>query len=324
MLRPALRLTDPDDFGTAVLTGLGQPHKTIPARYFYDQAGSELFEEITCLPEYYPTRTEVALLAEHGEDIAAAVGPARVVVEFGSGSSLKTPGLLRAVDASAYVPIDISAEFLQMAADDLAAKLPGLPVLPVAADFTRKLTLPPAVTGLAKLGFFPGSTLGNCAPRVAVDLLRAFAATLYTATSTSWLVIGLDLRKDRAVLEAAYDDAAGVTAAFNLNLLQRINRELGGTIDIAAFRHCATWNADVGRIEMHLVSTARTQFEVLGQPFTMYAGETIHTENSYKWTLDEARLLARASGWSPVSAWTDADQMFGLHLWRAVGDAPEP
>ena len=246
------------------------------------------------------------------------------MVEFGSGSSLKTPGLLQAVGASAYVPIDISADFLQMAADDLAAKLPGLPVLPVAADFTKKLTLPTSVTGLAKLGFFPGSTLGNCAPPVAVDLLRAFAATLYTATSTSWLVIGLDLRKDRAVLEAAYDDAAGVTAKFNLNLLHRINRELGGTIDVGRFAHRAIWNADRGRIEMHLVSTAKTQFDVLGQTFTMHAGETIHTENSYKWTLDEARLLARASGWSPVSAWTDTAQMFALHLWRAAGDAPEP
>lgn len=324
MPRTALHLTDPDDFGTAVLAGLVQSQKTIPARYFYDQAGSELFEEITRLPEYYPTRTEVGLLAAHGEDIAAAVGPGRVVVEFGSGSSLKTPGLLQAVAASAYVPIDISAEFLQLAADDLAAKLPGVPVLPVAADFTRKLTLPLSVTGLAKLGFFPGSTLGNCAPPGAVDLLRAFAATLYTATSTSWLVIGLDLRKDRATLEAAYDDAAGVTARFNLNLLHRINRELGGTIDVTQFRHRALWNDDRGRVEMHLESLGPTIFEVLGQSFSMHEAETIHTENSYKWTLEEARLLARASGWSPVSAWTDADRLFSLHLWRAAGDVLEP
>ena len=309
------------DFGTAVLAGLSASPKSIPARFFYDMAGSGLFEEITRLPEYYPTRVEVGLLESHGPDIAAITGPGRAVVEFGSGSSAKTPLLLRSVAACAYVPIDISADFLDMAAADLAAKLPGLPVLPLAADFTQPLRLPAAVAGRAKLGFFPGSTLGNLAPPAAIDLLRAFGTTLGDG---AWLVIGLDLRKDKTVVEAAYNDSAGVTAAFNLNLLTRINRELGGTIDLADFSHDARWNADLGRIEMHLCATTDTSFEVLGQTFTLRAGETIHTENSYKWSLEEARLLARASGWTPVQFWTDPQAMFGLHVWQRDAAPLEP
>lgn len=309
------------DFAQAVLTGLAEPRKTIPARYFYDAAGSELFEAITRLPEYYPTRVEVALLEAHGTAIAALVGPGRAVIEFGSGSSAKTPLLLRTVAASAYVPIDISADFLALAAADLARKLPDLPVLPLAADFTRPLRLPAAVADRPKLGFFPGSTLGNLAPYAAVDLLRAFVGTLGDG---AWLVIGLDLRKERDVLEAAYNDAAGVTAAFNLNLLARINRELDGTIDLADFAHYAPWNPDLGRIEMHLRARRDVEFSVLGQRFAMSAGETIHTENSYKWSMVEARLLARAAGWSPVEAWTDAAAMFALHLWRSDAAPVEP
>ncbi|MGI4877891.1 MAG: L-histidine N(alpha)-methyltransferase [Janthinobacterium lividum] len=321
MLRLARSPVDEADFANAVLAGLRQPQKTVPARYFYDTTGSELFEAITRLPEYYPTRVEVGLLERHGADIAAIVGAGRAVIEFGSGSSAKTPLLLRTVAASAYVPIDISAEFLEMAATDLAAKLPGLPVLPVAADFTGPLKLPAAVAGRAKLGFFPGSTLGNLAPFAAVDLLRAFAGTL---GGDAWLVIGLDLRKDRATLEAAYNDAAGVTAAFNLNLLRRINAELGGTIDLDAFRHDAPWNPDLGRIEMHLHAVRDTRFEVLGEPFAMVAGATIHTENSHKWTVEEARMLARAGGWAPHATWTDPAALYGLHLWRTAGGTLEP
>lgn len=315
----------PDDelseFGAAVLAGLSQTPKVVPARYFYDDAGSALFEQITELPEYYPTRTEIGLLRARVGEIAATVGPGRAVVEFGSGSSTKTPLLLRAVAPSAYVPIDISADFLAGAADALSAQFPGLPVRPVAGDFTRPLALPAAVAGLPKLGFFPGSTLGNAAPAAAVDLLRSFAETL---GHDAWLVIGLDLRKDRRVLEAAYDDKAGVTAAFNLNLLKRINRELGGNVDIGAFRHSARWNGDAGRVEMHLEAIRDTRFDVLGQRFAFAAGETIHTENSYKWTFDEARILARAGGWVPVSGWIDDARLFGLHLWRVAGAAGEP
>ena len=311
----------PDAFGAAVLAGLAQTPKVVPARYFYDNAGSELFEQITELPEYYPTRTEIGLLGVHAGEIATRVGAGRVVVEFGSGSSVKTPLLLRAVAPAAYVPIDISADFLTESAGTLAADFPGLSVLPLAGDFTRPLRLPAQVAGQPMLGFFPGSTLGNAAPASAVDLLRAFAATL---GDDAWLVIGLDLRKDRHVLEAAYDDKAGVTAAFNMNLLARINRELGGTVDASAFRHRARWNGDAGRVEMHLEAQRDLAFEVLGQRFTMTQGETIHTENSYKWTFDEARLLARAGGWTPVAGWIDPAGLFGLHLWRVAPAAGEP
>ena len=315
---PAPRVTD---FETAVLTGLGQTPKVIPARYFYDAAGSELFEQITRLPEYYPTRTEIGLLTDHAEEIAATVGPGRAVVEFGSGSSVKTPLLLRAVAPSSYVPIDISGDFLIQSARELGAQFPGLDVHPLVGDFTHALTLPPEIAGHPMLGFFPGSTLGNCTPKVAVELLASFRATLGEG---AWLAIGLDLRKDRATLEAAYDDRAGVTAQFNLNLAHRINAELGGTIDASALKHVARWNGDMGRIEMHLEATRALDFTVAGQRFHMAAGETIHTENSYKWTLDEARLLARASGWRPVVVWLDAGARFGLHLWQAAAVELEP
>ncbi len=310
-----------NDFATAVLAGLSAPQMVVPARFFYDRAGSELFEAITRLPEYYPTRTEIGILARHSADIARIVGTGRAVIEFGSGSSAKTPPFLRAVVASAYVPIDISTEFLAMAAADLAAKLPGLPVLPLAADFTRPLTLPVNVMARQKLGFFPGSTLGNLGPVAAVDLLRAFGDTLGDA---SWLVIGLDLHKDIQIIEAAYNDTAGVTAAFNFNVLRRINAELAGTIDLGAFVHDAHFNADLGRIEMHLRAVRATEFTVLGRRFALPAGATIHTENSYKWTLDEARLLARAGGWTPVEVWTDAAHYFAVHLWRRDAASIEP
>jgi L-histidine N-alpha-methyltransferase len=317
MAQPLLVHDDVPEFADSVRAGLAQPQKIIPARFFYDHAGSELFEAITDLPEYYPTRTEIGILTAHAADIAAAVGPGRAVIEFGSGSSAKTPLLLRAIAPSAYVPVDISAEFLASSAAGLAAAFPGLPVLPVAADFTRPFRMPAGVANAPKLGFFPGSTLGNLAPFAAIDLLRSFAATL---GADSWLVIGLDLApgpgKSRETLEAAYDDAQGVTAAFNLNLLHRINRELGGSITVDDFAHRAIWNADLGRIEMHLVALRDTVFEAAGQRFTMVAGEHIHTENSYKWTLPDARLMARASGWDPVVHWTDAGERFSLHLWQ--------
>jgi dimethylhistidine N-methyltransferase len=313
------------DFAAAVLTGLAQPQKVIPARYFYDHAGSELFEKITELLEYYPTRTEIGILKASAAAIAKAVGPGRAVVEFGSGSSLKTPLLLGAIAPAAYVPVDISAEFLQQSAAALAGDFPGLAVLPVAADFTAQFRLPAAIAGHAKLGFFPGSTIGNLAPVAAVDLLRSFAATL---GQDAMLVIGFDLApgpgKSVATLEAAYDDARGVTAAFNLNLLHRINRELGGTVVPDDFAHRAVWNPDLGRIEMHLVAMRDMAFNAAGQVFHMKAGETIHTENSYKWTLAETRLLARASGWRPVEAWLDADNRFALQLWSHGREAMQP
>lgn len=308
-------------FARDVLAGLSQPQKVIPARYFYDRRGSELFEEITRLPEYYPTRTEIDLLDKHGADIARLTGKRRVVVEFGSGSSTKTPLLLERVDPSAYVPIDISADFLRESADSLGAQHPWLKVLPLAGDFTRPIELPAAVRDQPMLGFFPGSTIGNLDHAAAVDLLRAFRATL---GHDARLVIGIDTRKNPRLLEAAYDDGAGVTAKFNLNLLHRINRELGGDIAVEDFEHRALWNDALGRIEMHLVAQRDLSFTVAGRRFAMRAGETIHTENSHKYTPEEARLLARASGWEPLAAWTDARAMFSLHVWTAPPERMQP
>ncbi len=308
------------DFGQAAVEGLSQHKKTLAARFFYDRRGSELFEEITGLPEYYPTRTETALLADHADDIARLTGRDRAVVEFGSGSSAKTPILLDAIRPDLYLPIDISADFLSSSARALAAAHPAIRVVPIAADFTGPIALPENIKG-PLVGFFPGSTIGNFAPPVAVDLLRAFRGTLGADAA---LVIGIDTRKNPRLLEAAYDDAAGVTAAFNLNLLHRMNRELDGTIDVALFEHRAHWHDGLGRIEMHLEATEATEFRVAGHTFAMRKGETIHTENSYKYTTEEARLLARASGWEPIAMWTDPDALFGLHVWRASPAQREP
>ncbi len=308
-------------FAHDVRAGLSQPQKLIPARWFYDRRGSALFEQITDLPEYYPTRTEVALLAASAGAIAAAVGPGRTVVEFGSGSSAKTPLLLEAVAPAAYVPIDISADWLFEAAAALGTRFPGLAVHPLAGDFTGALALPAAVAGTPRLGFFPGSTIGNLAPAPAVDLLRRFAALLGAG---SWLLIGFDLAKDVAVLEAAYDDAAGVTADFNLNLAARINRELGGSIDTSRLRHLARWNPAASRIEMHLEATRAQQFEAAGGRFSLEAGETIHTENSHKWSLPAIKLMAEASGWTPEASFEDAQGWFSLQLWRWAGARLEP
>ena len=304
-----------------VLSGLTRRPRAIPARWFYDRHGSELFEAITALPEYYPTRTEATILLDAGPRIAALVGRARAVVEFGSGSSAKTPLLLGAVSPSAYVPIDISGEFLRESSAVLATAFPGLTVLPVEADFMRPLTLPREVAGAAKLGFFPGSTIGNMVPREATDLLRAMRASLGEG---AMLVIGMDRVKPVERLLAAYDDAAGVTAAFNLNLLERVNRELGGTVPVNAFRHRALWNDAAARVEMHLEATRDAAFAVAGRPFTMAAGETIHTENSHKYGLRDARLLLRAGGWTPVAEWTDADALFTVVLAEAKAEEVAP
>ena len=310
-----------DAFRADVLAGLRARPRAIPARWFYDRRGSSLFEAITELPEYYPTRAETAVLAAIGPELAALTGLGRAVVEFGSGSSTKTPLLLRAIHPSAYVPIDISGAFLREAAAGLAGDFPGLPVLPVEADFTRPLTLPDMVATSPKLGFFPGSTIGNLAPAQAVDLLRGMRDTLGDGAQ---LLIGMDRIKAREVLLAAYDDADRVTAAFNLNLLERINRELDGDVPVDAFTHQARWNDGAGRIEMHLVADRDVAFAVSGERFSMDEGETIHTENSHKYGPRDARLLLRAGGWTPVSEWADPQGMFAVFLAeaRAVERAP--
>lgn len=312
-------------FRADVLAGLRQQQKAVPARWFYDEIGSQLFEQITGLDEYYPTRAETEILETRGAEFAQLIGPDRAVVEFGSGSSIKTPLLLERIAPAAYVPLDISGEFLRESAAALGEKFPGLPVYPVEADFMRRVALPEEVAPLKKLGFFPGSTIGNMVPRTAVDLLRSMRATLGADEGEApMLLIGMDLVKDRAVLEAAYDDAQGVTAAFNLNVVQRINRELAGTIPIDALRHVASWNDDFARIEMHLEASRDLAFEVSGLRFFMKKGETIHTENSHKFTRRSANVLLLAGGWTPLDRWMDTGQRFSLTLARATEhrDAP--
>ena len=312
-------------FRADVLKGLRQSSKAVPARWFYDEEGSRLFEAITGLEEYYPTRAETEILERRSAEFAELIGPGRAVVEFGSGSSVKTPLLLRAIEPAAYVPLDISGDFLRESAAALGAKFPGLPVHPVEADFMRRVTLPEEVEPLRKLGFFPGSTIGNMVPRTAVDLLRSMRATLGADDGESpLLLIGMDLVKDRAVLEAAYDDARGVTAAFNRNLVTRINRELDGTIPADALEHRAVWNDDLARIEMHLEAMRDIAFEVSGERFAMRKGETIHTENSHKFTRRSANLLLLAGGWTPEKRWLDGDGRFSVILARATEQRDAP
>ncbi len=306
-------MPDPQ-FKADVLAGLAGPRRAIPARWFYDEHGSELFDDITRLPEYYPTRVETALLYDCRADIAARVGAGHAVVEFGAGSATKTPLLLGAVAPSAYVPIDISGDYLRDAAEALQQKFPALPIYPVEADFTYALDLPPEIDDAPRLGFFPGSTIGNFIPRSAVDMLRHMRGILGEG---AYLLIGFDRIKPLDILLSAYDDAAGVTAAFNLNLLARINRELGGNIPVDAFVHRAIWNDTEARIEMHLDATRDISFVVAGQNFEMAAGDTVHTENSHKYDLRSLRMLLRAGGWSPVADYSDAANWFTLVLAQA-------
>jgi L-histidine Nalpha-methyltransferase len=306
-------MPDPQ-FKADVLAGLAGPRRAIPARWFYDERGSELFDDITRLPEYYPTRVETALLEDCRADIAARVGAGHAVVEFGAGSATKTPLLLDAVAPSAYVPIDISGDYLRDAATTLQAKFPQLPVYPVEADFTGDLNLPPEIDDAPRLGFFPGSTIGNFIPRSGVDMLRHMRGVLGEG---AYLLIGFDRIKPLDVLIAAYDDAAGVTAGFNLNLLERINRELDGNIPVEAFVHRAVWNDTEARIEMHLEATRDVSFAVAGENFEMATGDIIHTENSHKYDLRSIRLLLRAGGWSPIADYSDADDWFTLVLAQA-------
>lgn len=307
------KAVDPQ-FRHDVLTGLAQPQKVIPARWFYDRRGSELFEEITRLPEYYPTRAETEILNAYGTAIAGDVGPGRAVVEFGAGSATKTPLLLDRIAPASYVPIDISGDFLRESCTVLARRYPGLNIVPIEGDFTHPLDLPEAVRRRSGLGFFPGSTIGNLGPAAAVDLLRAMRETLGAG---SLLLIGMDRIKDRSVLVNAYDDAAGITAAFNLNLAQRINRELDGTIPVEALRHRVVWDPDLARIEMHLEAQHDIAFSVAGKPFAMRAAETIHTENSHKYDLRSATQLLLAGHWQPFSHYTDAEGRFMVLIARA-------
>lgn len=308
-------------FKADVLKGLRGPRRAIPARWLYDTRGSELFDEITRLPEYYPTRTETALLEKVGREFKSLTGAGRAVIEFGAGSTTKTPLVLDAVAPSAYVPIDISGDYLRAEAAALLDQFPDLPIYPVEADFTEVVNLPYEIHGSGKLGFFSGSTIGNFVPRSAVNLLRLMREDLGEG---AMLLIAVDRIKPLEVLIPAYDDAAGVTAAFNLNLLVRINRELHGDIPVKAFKHQAIWNDREARIEMRLEAFQDMDFTVAETKFVMRKGESIHTENSHKYDLRSFRTLLRAGGWTPCQDWSDEKDWFSLVLAQAapVYEAP--
>jgi dimethylhistidine N-methyltransferase len=297
-------------FARDVIEDLSRAPKRLSPKYFYDVTGSELFEQITLLPEYYPTRTELGILRDQAGAISAFIPEGAALVEFGAGSTTKVRLLLGESELGTYVPVDISGAFLNAQADALRADYPGLAVHPVIADFTKPFELPEAIKAMPKVGFFPGSTLGNFEPGEACTFLKSARAILGKG---SRMVIGIDLEKDERTLSDAYNDTAGVTARFNLNVLHRINRELGGDFDVGAFIHRAIYNRDRHRIEMHLISKKELTAQVLGQAFSFRPGESIHTENSYKYSIDRFGLLVRVSGWRLLQSWTDAARMFSVH-----------
>lgn len=321
MTARAARLVDlsPEvvSFRDTVLRGLALPRKSIPPKYFYDTRGSELFEAICALPEYYPTRTEIAILERHAADMAERIGPAAQIIEYGSGSSRKVRLLLDALhEPVAYMPVDISTDHLRQMAAQLAEDYPALEVTAVAADYTRPFTPPvPRRTPQVRVALFTGSTIGNFEPGEALTFLRQTARLL---AAGGLLLIGTDLRKDPNRLHAAYNDSAGVTAAFNLNLLARMNRELGGDFALEAFDHYAFYNPLAHRIEMHLVSRRDQTVRVAGRAFHFGVGESLHTENSYKFGIDQFRDMAREAGFAPDGLWLDDDGLFAVHLLKAV------
>jgi dimethylhistidine N-methyltransferase len=304
-----------DRFRCDVLAGLARPQKRLPSKYFYDAAGSRLFDRITELDEYYPTRTELGIMRAHAGAMADRCGPQCLLVELGAGSLVKVRRLLDRLDRPAgYVPVDVSGDHLRGAAAALADDYPDLTVLPVVADFTRPFGLPGVPTA-RRVVYFPGSTIGNFDPPEADALLRRVARLVGPGGG---LLLGCDLRKDVAVLERAYDDASGVTAAFNRNLLVRINRELGADFDPTAFRHSAFFNRDHSRIEMHLVSTAAQRVRVGAAAFDFRPGESIHTENSYKYDIDELAGRAASCGLRLDETWTDPQNDFAVLYLSAM------
>jgi len=291
-----------------VLAGLSLPQKALPPKYFYDAAGSRLFERICRLPEYYVTRAELSLTRANIGAIARFAGRGCELVEYGSGESLKTRLLLRALRPAAYVPVDISEIALRQSTRKLSRSFPWLKIVPVLGDFSRPIELPRARA--PRVVYFPGSTIGNLDPEEA----HAFLAM--TRDQAARMLVGVDLRKDANVLHAAYNDSRGVTAAFNLNLLARINRELGADFDLRRFAHYAFYNAPLGRIEMHLVSLARQSVRVARRRFRFERGESIHTENSYKYSAEGFRALAARAGYAGKRLWTDRKGLFALHGLR--------
>jgi dimethylhistidine N-methyltransferase len=298
------------DIKAEVLKGLSCQPKAIPPKFFYDEYGSQLFDQITELPEYYPTRTEIAILKEHGEEMASLLGKESLLVELGSGSSQKIRLLLDALQPAAYMPIDISKQHLLQSAQILANDYPDLEIHAVCTDYSSEFHLPYNPDNKPKAAFFPGSSIGNFDPPHAQQLLHRLAQLL---GPDSTLLIGVDLKKDPQHLNAAYNDTAGVTAAFNLNLLIRINRELNANFDLSRFEHQAFYNEKSGRVEMHLISNTPHEVKVGEQPFEFATGENIHTENSYKYTVAQFQNLADGAGFNPVQVWSDPAELFSVH-----------
>jgi dimethylhistidine N-methyltransferase len=324
--RPALELHDlhptPADLTAEVLAGLRRRPRAIPPKFFYDARGSRLFDAITQTPEYYPTRTEIAILRDHAAEIATRVGTGSLLVEPGSGSCAKVRLLLEGLRPCAYVPMDISRDHLWVAAEQVAAEFPWLEVHAACTDFTRRMAVPDSAPEGPRVAFFPGSSIGNFDPDAAAGFLALVADLVGPG---GWLLIGVDLKKAAAILDAAYDDAEGVTAAFNLNLLTRINRELQADFELGGWRHRAFYNAALGRVEMHLVSTLAQRVRIAGEPFDFAAGETIHTENSYKYAIPDFQALARRAGFAPEAVWTDPADLFSVHLLRVpAASSPTP
>jgi len=300
----------PSDFYSEVTKGLTQTPKVIPPKFFYDELGSRLFEQICMTPEYYPTRTEQKILSENAEEIARVIGQHAYVIEPGSGSCEKIKLLLDTLRPKAYVPMDISKDFLQASAQAISEEYPWLDVHAACIDFTQPLDLPFCPADAHKLAFFPGSSIGNFEPTQAINFMAQLAKTVGPGGG---LLIGVDLKKEASILDDAYNDREGVTAAFNLHLLQRINQELAAEFDLNLFEHHAFYNDEAGRIEMHLVSQTKQWVPVADSIVDFQAGETIHTESSYKYTVPEFQRLATAAGFMPIHVWTDENNLFSVH-----------
>jgi dimethylhistidine N-methyltransferase len=309
---PAVNLRD------EVLAGLARPQKTVAPKFFYDARGCELFDAICRLPEYYPTRTELAIMRAHAGAMATALGDGCALIEIGCGNGEKTRLLLDHLAPSVFVPVDIAAEQLEASCEALSRAFPALRIVPVRADFALPVNLPPTIDGpdvRRRALYFPGSTIGNFNRGEAFAFLERWKPLLGAGGR---LLIGVDLKKNAATLRAAYNDAAGITAQFNLNLLVRFNRELGADFDLAAFRHRAFYDEYLGRVEMHLESLRAQTVTVAGQRFAFAAGETIHTEISCKYSLAEFRALGRDAGYTPVEVWTDPGQLFAVHCFAVA------
>jgi dimethylhistidine N-methyltransferase len=304
-----------DDFRAAVMEGLGCSPKRLPPKFFYDEQGSRLFDAITELPEYYPTRTEISLLRRHGREIAERLGSGLLLIELGSGSDVKIRVLLNALRPSAYMPIDISSQHLYRSGLAIAKDFPELQVHAMCADYSVSLRLPDVVPSSPRAAFFPGSSIGNFEPAQAGSLLQRIASMVGQGGR---LLVGVDLKKDVGLLNVAYNDAQGITAAFNRNLLVRINRELEADFDLQAFDHRAFYNAEQGRVEMHLMASSPQCVHIDGQNFDFRAGEGVHTENSYKYSVAEFRALAKQAGYVSEEVWQDEQDLFSLHCLRVA------